>query len=568
MRRIVLLAMTLLFTASTFILADDGIDGSEKITSPTHKQVRMLKPEHDGKPISLNTFCIDREGNILAAVGGPDRYVQEDGEKASATFIQVYSPEWKIIREVPVDFRPTAINVDSEGYIYVGGDSAVCKFSPNGEMVKRTFTPNLAGQDRAELFAAAKKMLEDQQKQMSEIYVQQVDQFEVELAHRKKKAESNESKRKKDDNDDQGNGENDDDGDEVEVEADDDDARPFARLTDKQLEQNLTSMKSALEQINKQAEVSDERLESMVKQMGHVSSIAVGSEDVYVTCRAKVGFGYDIWRVNRDLENPELVMDKLGGCCGQLDIQAVGDKLLIAENTKFRVGIYDRDGKAVENFGKQDRTGDEGFGSCCNPMNIRCCSNGDILTAESSIGTIKRFDAKGNLRGSIGKAKIGGGCKHVAIAHDEKRDRYYMMYEDEGSICVLVPNADVTGETDDEKEAREALEGLGQKLVGSWKVEKAEKVDENSLAGFYQFSAASFDKDGGMKVKAKSGMFGGDTKWQAIRQKDNRLTVGLFQDQVESFKMAIDFDTDDKIKIGIVSGNNEPNWLGTFTRNE
>ena len=53
-----------------------------------------------------------------------------------------------------------------------------------------------------------------------------------------------------------------------------------------------------------------------------------------------------------------------------------------------------RHGRTQGNFGKRDRTSRAGFGSCCNPMNSLSMSDGTVLTAESSIGHIKRFDTR------------------------------------------------------------------------------------------------------------------------------------------------------------------------------
>src|SRR5260370_34676788 len=36
--------------------------------TPTHKQVRIIQPLHDDKPVSLATFCLAQNGNILACV--------------------------------------------------------------------------------------------------------------------------------------------------------------------------------------------------------------------------------------------------------------------------------------------------------------------------------------------------------------------------------------------------------------------------------------------------------------------------------------------------------------------
>ncbi len=72
-------------------------------------------------------------------------------------------------------------------------------------------------------------------------------------------------------------------------------------------------------------------------------------------------------------------------------------------------------------------------------MNVRYV-NGEILTAESSIGHIKRFSKDGEYLGFIGTASIAGGCKHVAIGFDTERDQHYMMNIDRSNVAVLIPN--------------------------------------------------------------------------------------------------------------------------------
>src|SRR5260370_283971 len=36
--------------------------------TPTHKQMRIIQPLHDDKPVSLSTFCLAQNGTILACV--------------------------------------------------------------------------------------------------------------------------------------------------------------------------------------------------------------------------------------------------------------------------------------------------------------------------------------------------------------------------------------------------------------------------------------------------------------------------------------------------------------------
>ncbi len=263
----------------------------------------------------------------------------------------------------------------------------------------------------------------------------------------------------------------------------------------------------------------------------------------------------------------EKIVEDLGGCCGQMDIQASKDNLLVAENGKFQVGIYDRDGEMTKSFGKRDRKSPEGFGSCCNPMNVRCCADGTILTAESSIGDIKRFSPEGKMVGYIGRAKIAGGCKHVALEFDAARNRYYMQHQDKGHICVLVPVAEITGPTEDELLAKAAREGLGAKLVGTWSMQGAKKA-KTGIGGLVRSALGAGEQPDGVanqltfgengELKATGGMLsiyspGTSLEWVATKQADNHLTVGVVMDGVENFNFKVTFNTDETVKIELCS---------------
>jgi len=198
--------------------------------------------------------------------------------------------------------------------------------------------------------------------------------------------------------------------------------------------------------------------EALLQRKLGVTSLAATNKDVFITTNAIEGRGYEVWRLDHELSSPKQIMTGLGGCCGQCDVQAAGDNIVIGENTRFQVSLVDRDGNRLSSFGKRDRSSVDGFGSCCNPMNVTCCSNGDIITSESTVGNIKRFSAKGEYLGLVGKAAISGGCKHVAVSFDEKRNRYYTMNIDKGHICVLAANPEPSAEaSESEAEISEAL---------------------------------------------------------------------------------------------------------------
>ncbi len=496
----------------------------------THKQVQAFKPKYDGKPIALNTFCVSDRGEILACVGGTNYVpVQKDGKyemKAvqQPALLQFYSHELKFIKQIKLRFTPTAINVDKSGNIYVGGDGKIAKLDREGNELLTAGSPSLKAEK--ELREQIKKNLEKQYKETMLTYKKQIERLEKKIAEIEEVDEEERTKRQE------------------------------RRL--KSYQAQLKSFESSSKTMANFYKPTDERIEQSIKEAKAIKSIAVNDKDVFVTCAAPGTYGYEIWRVNQKLEEPTRVLENVSGCCGQMDIQARGEHLYVAENTKFRVAVYDRDGEEVSKFGSRTTTGQQGFGSCCNPMNIRCCDNGEVLTAESSIGHIKRFNAAGELIAYVGRARIGGGCKHVAMGHDTERDIYYMMYQDESSICVLRPASEV-GETLAEKNAKEAAEGLGKKVVGSWAHVSEKKEDKKSdkgtasgaisTAALTSFKSFELQKDGTFKYKFDSNIgIGWKFKWVPVKQEGKKLWLNLVDEQdITTMSMVVELKSDDEL---------------------
>ena len=230
---------------------------------------------------------------------------------------------------------------------------------------------------------------------------------------------------------------------------------------------------------SEEATVSEAEIDAAMQSARSVTSLAV-SESYLFVCASPVGtHGYSTWRLDLqddgtiDSTEPVELLTAMRGCCGQMDIQCDGDQLIVSENTRFRVAVYDFDGELVSSFGQQDRSSRNGFGSCCNPMNCLPMDDGSVLTAESSIGHIKRFDAEGNLIAYIGKASIGGGCKHCPLAYDASSDRYYMMSQDDNAIAVLASIQDNPMTEAELALADRQAEWLRQ-VAGTWSVPGAE----------------------------------------------------------------------------------------------
>ena len=99
---------------------------------------------------------------------------------------------------------------------------------------------------------------------------------------------------------------------------------------------------------------------------------------------------------------------------------------------------YDAEGEELATWGKRDRQGvGEGFSGCCNPMNVCFGSSGDVYTAESSTGLIKRFSADGEYLDYVGKADLVPGCKNVSIAANRDSSRVYMLDITRSHIVLL-----------------------------------------------------------------------------------------------------------------------------------
>lgn len=109
----------------------------------------------------------------------------------------------------------------------------------------------------------------------------------------------------------------------------------------------------------------------------------------------------DIYRFDRDLGAPKLIVERQFGCCSHIDLKVVGSELIVAENSRHRMNRFDFDGKPLGTWGKRDRVAIEGFAACCNPCNFDLVG-GVIFTAESGVGRVKKYAPDGKFLGVVG----------------------------------------------------------------------------------------------------------------------------------------------------------------------
>ncbi|MEZ0275369.1 MAG: hypothetical protein ACAH88_10730, partial [Roseimicrobium sp.] len=437
---------------------------------PTHRQADVLKPAHGSVSLTLQTFVLDGEGNIIAAVSprsASSRAVASPSSEPRG-WLQVYSPKKELLREIPLTFAPSALALAPDGHYLIAGEGQLCKCSLEGKIVAETKILTLLNVNeeklREEVIADHKR----DQEQYASSREEQLKAMRDQIARLETK--------------------------------------PAAERT-KRDESRIQSMKMMLESMASVSnELSADRIAQLILHRLRVPSIAPAPDGVIVTLYRNRG--YEVWRTGPQFEKPRRVLGDLRGCCGQMDMITAGERIITAENTKFRVGVYDLEGKNLSAFGERYQDGNNGFGSCCNPMNVLCCPNGDLLTAESSIGHIKRFSADGKLLAVIGRARIGGGCKHVALGFDEKRDRYYVQYQDMHHICVMLPNAEAAPLVAEQDKKLKQAEQAALKLTGKWaavppKPASRTAPDEGGLFDYVpepSFDSFTFKADHGLSL--------------------------------------------------------------------
>lgn len=353
------------------------IDGT-----PTHSETDSIaiKLDKDLSTARIHTFAVDPEGRILAACGGSvvvyERTASgtKEVEKEMPSAVVVMDNQGTVIDLWKLSVTPQALTVDRDGTVYAAGQGKIIRLGKKGEETASALSPHV--QTDPELLAFYNK----------EICGAGSEESSAEMKKKEKKGLLN-------------------------------------NLVDGFL-------------VDKRDDSQDKM--AMLRKLA-VNGMAVNDKSVYVTCRQPKGYGYAIYRMSKDLKEPKLVTQGLSGCCGQMDIQARGDVVYAAENSRFRVVGFNDEGKKVFELNGDNKRGElEGFGSCCNPMNLRFDDQGNIYTAEASVGRIKKYSPDGKLLSVVGTVKVVPGCKNVAIS--VHGDYAYMLDITRNKIAVLKKN--------------------------------------------------------------------------------------------------------------------------------
>lgn len=346
---------------------------------------------------TLQTFCMGPDENLYALLAVPEVYGEIPTAQAFSTHdhgeVRVYSPSGEEIYRFALDFKPHRIAVAPDGEIVIGGFGVIAHFTSEGRLLNKHMPPNLSGAE-SELKKAAMAAREAAMLQCKE---------QIALLEEQGRAQRSQS-------------------------------ALFAQM--------IQPHQAQLEAI--QGQSIEDSVKDLKRTLGQVHAITASLENIYVAMPMSTGHGFAVWKMERDAAEGRLIIENLAGCCGHLDLQVKGQDLFVAENSRHRVLRFDQEGKKLAQFGKRERGGDgEGFGGCCNPMNLFFTTKGEILTAESD-GRVKCYSQEGKFVRDLASAPIFGGCKNVAIAATKNRDRVFVLDVTESKIFISSAGEDRT----------------------------------------------------------------------------------------------------------------------------
>jgi sugar lactone lactonase YvrE len=403
---------------------EDEARKSDPAWKPSHQETSVIKMSEAGKPLALNNFCLNSDGNILAACGGERLEYSQDketGEYVPKTVgepseIRVLSPEGKLLKTWTMPFKAEAVCVADDGAIFVAGGGQMAKLDQEGKVLLTAKSPQMA--DLPPLPPLPEKKKGDEDKAAKEARKKKIAELRAELDKAMKAYQNAVKEAKPPENPTEA------DMEAIQMKL----QEPQAKLMAAQQKLQEASLSPEMLAMQKRAEI---------QRKSAVNGIAVTKDDVFVACSMAKGYGFAVWRVDREFAKPKQIIENLRGCCGQMDIQAKDGEVWVAHNAAHKVERYDRDGKKLASFGNSGRTKAEDFGGCCEPKNLRFNAKGEVLAAESGEPVaIKRFTTDGKFLGVVGVPKYQTGCVRVTI--DVSRDGKQIFILDPGGNAIHV----------------------------------------------------------------------------------------------------------------------------------
>ena len=356
-------------------------------------------------------FCTLPDGRLAVATGSRQRFgtKQPGADRPNANRVAWLDREGREERSAELGFLPRAVAAATDGSVIVAGEDRVAVYGADGRKRSEHVAPHRTIRDEEK--AALQKDLAERR--------------DAEVVAAKKRADLLEKTL-------------------AEIEAKPEEER--SRIEKAQLASRKRQLENERHTLKLREAVSPEQLlEEAVRKARQIHRIAVSDDHVFLVSGQTSGYGYSVWKLRRDFSGPEKIMENLSGCCGQMDIQVIDDRLVIAENSRHRVVLADFDGAAVARFGRPDRTDPtKGFGGCCNPMNT-CAGPGGVIYTSESDGVVKEFSPDGTFRGILATAKVRAGCKNSSIGIAADGKTLFFLDVSTGRILTFSRKADLAG---------------------------------------------------------------------------------------------------------------------------
>ena len=393
----------------------------------THQFTGTIAITAGGQNVEIHTFCVDKKGRLLVASGGTQfvhkrlpsgEYTMEQVEMPSS--IHVFSADGKEEAVWRIDVTPQALAVGPDNSVYAAGMGKVVRLDESGKVLKMIESPHMAGLPPLPppISAEEEESKTAEQKAATEKRVAEIT-AEMQKFMREYSKKWQELQKAEQQNDEE---------------------------AQKKLQEELanfiqTEYSPLLEERRKLTQTPRQialQARSAAIQARSVKSIGVTDKYIFICTPPPRGYASEVWRVNADFSDPKVIVRGLAGCCGQMNISAVGDKLVIPENGRFKVHVHDAEGTRLHSWGSDERTDAvAGWGSCCNPMNIAFDAAGNVLTSEASVGAIKRFEQDGTFLETVAVSQIVPGCKHTPIGMSPDGNKVYMLDLTKRNIIVM-----------------------------------------------------------------------------------------------------------------------------------
>jgi len=399
-----------------------GCTGNAAV-QPTNTVSKTIRVPLEDQNLEIRTFVVDQKGRLFAATGGTQfvyKYVDGDyviQEVETEPSICVFDGDGKLEATWKLDVTPEALALAPDGSIYAAGLGKVVKLSPAGEILKMLDSPHLKNLPPLPDFEALNAEDTEEKRREKEKLIVDITEEMAPLQKSLSELFTDLLKAQKDGDQDKI----------IQIQTDVETLTTQYRT----LQTQLVSLKA-----NPKALAIQQRNAAL--QARSVKSIAVTETDIFLCCPPATGYASVVWRMNHDFEDAQIIVKGLSGCCGQMNIAAVDGKLVVPENARMRVNVYDRDGKVLHTWGEDERNNaTSGFGSCCNPMNVTFDAEGNVLTSEASVGAVKRFTLDGKFLEPVAQSKIVPGCKHTPIGISPDGNAVYMLDITQRQVIVM-----------------------------------------------------------------------------------------------------------------------------------